>query len=370
MVKGDLDQARQRAEARYGEGSWPRLYFTKGGKGGLKLKRYLDQISQSTAPRTLWFNAEVGHNRTAKAELNALFPETNVFATPKPERLLQRIIQIATNPGDIVLDCFLGSGTTAAVAHKMGRRWVGIEREAATIEAFALPRLRKVVAGEDPGGISLVETLTGEDLAEGVNPGESRAAARVLDAWYKSGALADISGLDGVGDAAIKELVKFLRAADKTKKETIWNGGGGFRMLDVAPSMFVESHGQLFLSEWATNGQLAEATAAQLHYEYEFDPPFCGCRGRSRLTVIDGLVNEDVVRLLVGALADDERVVVAGTAVDPTSRSVLRELRPGSTVRKIPESILHDYRRTTGSEGVSRRVVANVQQSPAEAVNS
>ena len=139
MVKGALDDAQRRAEARHAQGWWPRLYFTRGGKGGLKLKRYLGQISQSTVPRTLWFNTEVGHNRTAKAELNALFPGANVFATPKPERLLQRVIQIATDPGDIVLDCFLGSGTTAAVAHKMGRRWVGIEREAANVAAFARP---------------------------------------------------------------------------------------------------------------------------------------------------------------------------------------------------------------------------------------
>ncbi len=120
MVKGDLKKARERARRRYEEGSWPRLYFTKGGKGGLKLKRYLDKISQTTSPRTLWFNAEVGHNRTAKAEMNYLFPGKSVFPTPKPERLIQRILQIGTNPGEIVLDCFLGSGTTAAVAHKMG----------------------------------------------------------------------------------------------------------------------------------------------------------------------------------------------------------------------------------------------------------
>ena len=192
----------------------------------------------------------------------------------------------------------------------------------------------------------------------------------MLDAWYKSGPLADLAGLEGLGDAVITELIKFLRAADKTKKETVWDGGGGFRTLDVAPSMFAESHGQIFLSDWATNGQLAEATAAQLRYQYEFDAPFCGRRGRSRLAVIDGLVSEDVVRLLVAALPDDERVVIAGTAVDPASRTVLRKLRPGSTVRKIPQSILHDYRQTTRVTSPGRRVVANLQHSAAEAVHS
>ncbi len=114
--------------------------------------------------------------------------------------------------------------------------------------------------------------------------------------------------------------------------------------------MFEEAGGQVFLSEWATNGKPAEATAAQLHYDYE--APFCGRRGRSRLAVIDGLVNEDVVHLLVRALAEDERLVVCGTAVDPTARDALRELRPGSTVRKIPQSILQEYRQMTRWEQV------------------
>ena len=344
MVKGNLDQARQRAEKRYAEGSWPRLYFTKGGKGGLKLKRYLGEISQTTAPRTLWFNSEVGHNRTAKAEMNALFPGASVFATPKPERLLQRILQIGTNPGDIVLDCFLGSGTTSAVAHKMGRRWVGIEREPATVETFALPRLQKVVAGDDPGGITTAETLTGEDLPEGVKPGESRSAARVLEAWLKAEAFADLGGLLGTGDATARELVKFLRAADKTKTEVTWSGGGGFRVLEVSQSMFEVDGGLVFLADQMTNGIMAEATAAQLGFEYEPDPPFSGRKGRTRLAVVDGVVNDSVVRLIVGALPDRERVVICGTGIDTDARLILRELRPGSTLRKIPAALLSEYR--------------------------
>jgi adenine-specific DNA-methyltransferase len=121
-------------------------------------------------------------------------PRSNPLRYPKPERLIERILQIGTDPGDLVLDCFLGSGTTAAVAHKMGRRWIGIEREAETIETYALPRLRKVVSGEDQGGISTVMTLTGEDLPDGVNSGESRAAAMAVDAWSKTGAGATAAG--------------------------------------------------------------------------------------------------------------------------------------------------------------------------------
>ena len=82
-----------------------------------------------------------------------MFSKETLFETPKPERLIHRILHIATNPGDLVLDSFLGSGTTAAVAHKMGRRWIGIEL-GEHCETHCLPRLKKVVDGEDPGGIT------------------------------------------------------------------------------------------------------------------------------------------------------------------------------------------------------------------------
>ncbi|MFO1233450.1 MAG: site-specific DNA-methyltransferase [Paenacidovorax caeni] len=102
-------------------------------------------------PQTWWSYEEVGHTQDAKKEIVSLFGQ-DVFGTPKPERLLQRILHIATNPGDLVLDSFLGSGTTAAVAHKMGRRWIGIEMGEHAL-THCLPRLQKVVAGEQ-GGIS------------------------------------------------------------------------------------------------------------------------------------------------------------------------------------------------------------------------
>lgn len=107
-------------------------------------------------PSTMWDNIEItGHNRQAKYELKNLFPETPVTSllrTPKPEKLIKRVIELTTNEGDLVLDSFLGSGTTAAVAHKMGRRYIGIELgEHAITHCF--PRLKQVVDGEQ-GGIS------------------------------------------------------------------------------------------------------------------------------------------------------------------------------------------------------------------------
>src|SRR5436190_3907862 len=290
-----------------------RIYFGQDNNSQPNIIRYLDE-DEGLVPWTWWPSDEVGHNDESKKEMFALYPNVEAFDTPKPERLMQRIIQIATDPGDVVLDCFLGSATTTAVAHKMGRRWVGIERELATIDTFALPRLRKVVAGEDFGGITDIETLVGEDLPDGVKLGESRVAAKVLDALSKDGVLDDLDGLD---KETTRALVRLLREVDKTTKETTW---------------FEADGGLLFLADWMANGKLAEATAAQLGFEYEPDPSFSGRKGRTRLAVVDGVVNDSVVRLLVDALPGRERVVICGTGIDTDSRSLLRELRPGSTL--------------------------------------
>ncbi|MDD2544894.1 MAG: site-specific DNA-methyltransferase [Burkholderiaceae bacterium] len=128
-----------------------RVYFPNGGSGRPRIKQF-PESQNGLVPMTLWLANDVGDNEDAKKESLALFKDREAFATPKPEALLQRILHIASNPGDLVLDSFLGSGTTAAVAHKMGRRWIGIEmgEHAAT---HCLPRLEKVIAGEQ-GGIS------------------------------------------------------------------------------------------------------------------------------------------------------------------------------------------------------------------------
>jgi len=103
-----------------------RIYFGKDNNSQPNYIRYLSEVP-GVAPWTWWPSNEVGHNDTSKKEILALFGSDNIFETPKPEMLIQRIIHIASNPGDLVLDSFLGSGTTAAVAHKMGRRYIGIE---------------------------------------------------------------------------------------------------------------------------------------------------------------------------------------------------------------------------------------------------
>jgi len=129
-----------------------RIWFGESGNNMPRLKRFLSEVQEGSVSKTIWYRTEVGDNQEAKKEIKA-FDSENVFTTPKPERLIQRIFTLATNPGDWVLDSFLGSGTTAAVAHKMGRRWIGIEL-GEHCHTHCLPRLRKVVDGTDQGGIS------------------------------------------------------------------------------------------------------------------------------------------------------------------------------------------------------------------------
>jgi len=125
-------------------------FIQKDGRWEIYVKQYLEE-SPTRPPATLWLNQEVGHNHEAKLEVR-IFNNQDVFDTPKPERLLKRVLEITTAPEDIILDSFLGSGTTAAVAHKMNRRYIGIEM-GDHAETHCQPRLKKVIEGEQ-GGIS------------------------------------------------------------------------------------------------------------------------------------------------------------------------------------------------------------------------
>ena len=265
---------RERFDGLLAEG---RIYFGKNGRGQPNVIRYLDE-DEGLVPWTWWPATEVGHNDESKKEMLELFPAAEAFDTPKPERLMHRVVHIATQPGDIVLDCFAGSGTTAAVAQKMGRRWVTIEREPSTVETYARPRLEKVVKGEHLGGVT-----------------------------------------EAVG----------------------WEGGGGFRLLEIADSMYeIDGDGDVFLSHQTTNGRFADGVRAQLVFVAEDDPPFCGRKGRVRLAVIDGAVGEAEARHLVGALAARERLVLVAKAFDEGVEPLLAELSPGSRIRKAPRDLL------------------------------
>lgn len=129
-----------------------RMWFGKNGRGVPRRKTYLAENPGYTA-WTWWSNQEVGHTQESKKESINLFGISQAFDTPKPERLLKRILEIATNPGDLVLDSFAGSGTTGAVAQKMGRRWIMVEL-GEHCHTHIIPRMKKVIDGEDRGGIS------------------------------------------------------------------------------------------------------------------------------------------------------------------------------------------------------------------------
>lgn len=128
-----------------------RIYFGKDGKSQPNVIRYLSEI-EGFVPWTWWPSNEVGHTDESKKEIHALFGKNDAFDTPKPERLIQRIIHIASSPGDLVLDSFLGSGSAAAVAHKMERQYIGIEMGEHAV-THCVPRLKKVIEGEQ-GGVS------------------------------------------------------------------------------------------------------------------------------------------------------------------------------------------------------------------------
>jgi adenine-specific DNA-methyltransferase len=129
-----------------------RVYFPKGGDGRPRIKQFQGE-EQGLAPMTWWEASDSGDNEQAKKEILTLFPDIEPFGTPKPEKLIARILTIASNPGDWVLDSFAGSGTTGAVAHKMGRRWIMVEL-GEHCHTHIIPRLKKVIDNEDAGGVT------------------------------------------------------------------------------------------------------------------------------------------------------------------------------------------------------------------------
>ncbi len=127
-----------------------RIFFPTSGSGVPCYKRFLSEVKQGVTPMSLWTYQEVGHTQDAKREIKELFEGQALFDTPKPEALLKRIIEISTQENDLVLDFFAGSGTTCAVAHKLKRKYIGIEM-GEHFECVILPRLKKVIGGFKSG---------------------------------------------------------------------------------------------------------------------------------------------------------------------------------------------------------------------------
>ena len=301
-------------------------------------KRFESELG-GLVPTTIWLHDFVGDNREAKGELTRLSNRSEIFSTPKPERLMKRIIELATEPGDIVLDCFAGSGTTGAVAHKLGRRWVMMESSPATVRTFTKPRLEKVVNDQDDGGITqeTVEEFEGE-LPDEVAPSDVRRTAAVLGKLLETGAFTDIDGLDGAGTKAVLGL---LRSLGRTKKRVVrhWSGGGGFRVLEVGPAPYLYAAGRVLLTDWVKEEMFAKTAAAQLGFSFQPDGPFVGRRGFARLAVVDGVADDVGVKSIVSNLDDGELVTIVAKGVAPGAEEALRQLSTGSRLVKAPDDL-------------------------------
>ena len=252
-----------------------RIWFGKDGKNVPRYKKFLSEIKDGLVPTTIWLREEVGDNQEAKKEVKELIPE-DPFATPKPERLIQRILTIASEEGDIVLDSFLGSGTTAAVAHKMGRRYIGIEMGNHAYTHCKV-RLDKVVAGEDKGGIT---------------------------------------------------------------KSVNWKGGGGYKFYELAPSLIVEDKfGNPVINKEYNADMLAAAMALHEGFEYAPDANFYWKQGKNENAYIYTTtihLTEAVLDAIAKEMREDEYLVIACKSYDADIERAYKNIK----IKKIPQFLL------------------------------
>ncbi len=253
-----------------------RLWFGADGSGVPRKKVYLSE-SAGIAPWTWWTNKEVGHNQEAKKENNALFGSANAFDTPKPERLIQHILHIASNEGDLVLDSFLGSGTTCAVAHKMGRKYIGIEMGEHAY-THCKKRLDMVISGEDKGGIS---------------------------------------------------------------KAVNWQSGGGYRFYELAPTLInKDEFGEYVINPDYSPEMLAGAVALHEGFTYEPDRELFWKQShgseKSYLFVTTRHINTAFLEMISGGMQEDEFLVIACCSFDKG----IEKQNPHIMVKKIPQMLL------------------------------
>ena len=342
------EEAKASAKELMNEGVWPRVYVTGG--GGFRSKSYL-ATKPGKVPEDWWPYTEVGSNDEAKNEVKALFPGEIPFDTPKPERLLERIICIGSNPGDIVLDCFAGSGTTAAVAQKLGRRWVTCELLESNFHKYTLPRLRMVVEDKDGGGISETEgeriAAEGAELPDGVEPIDAFSFNSLLNKLVKEHP-------EFKSDATVK-TIKALTKTQRMKKVVNWRGGGGFQVAHLSPECFDYDPdlNRVMLTDAATGDTLKRSVAANLGFRL-LDPDdetdedtfaalcFHGRRGNAFLYVYEGAASTGLVDWLVSRIRLGETIVLAVTSVTDGIREHLRRSCRGSRIVVIPDDIFRN----------------------------
>lgn len=255
-----------------------RITFGRDGRGRPMLKKYLNEMPEGLKLSSWWTHKEAGSNKEASIHLKKLLGETDVFETPKPEKLIARVLEVATKTGDIVLDSFAGSGTTGAVAHKMGRRWIMVELgDHAT--THVVPRLKKVIDGEDPSGVT-----------------------------------------ESCG----------------------WKGGGGFRTYRLAPSLIeTDQFGQKVISKQYNAAMLAEAMCKHMNFTYapSHDPALYWQHGHSTesdfIFITTLSLSHDALQALSLEVGEGRTLKICCKAF----RARLSDF-PNLTVGKIPQAVL------------------------------
>lgn len=283
-----------------------RVWFGRGGDSLPVIKRYLTDVQDGVVPRTWWPAEEAGSNQSAKRDhLRKLLPEIEPFATPKPEQLLKLVLTISTNPGDWVLDSFAGSGTTGAVAQKMGRRWIMVELGDHCF-THLLPRLVKVVDGDDPMGIT---------------------------------------------------------------EEVGWTGGGGFRFFKLAPSLLEKDKwGNWIVSKQYRPEMLAEAMCKLEGFRYAPDREVFWNHGHSTerdfIYVTTQNLSPDQLRFISEQVGPERTLLICCGAFRG------KPAFPNLTVKKIPQAVLArcEWGRDDYSLNVAEQApVVAVEEAKAEA---
>ncbi len=253
-----------------------RLWFGQDGDNAPRLKVFLSEVQEGIVPDSWWTHQECGNNQAAKKEMLNLFPMQEPFSTAKPEKLLKRVIEISTSPGEIIFDSFAGSGTTGAVAHKMGRRWIMVEL-GEHCHTHIIPRLKKVIDGEDHGGIT-----------QAVN----------------------------------------------------WQGGGGFRYFRLAPSLLEKDKWDNWVINKQYNAaMLAEALCKLEGFTYAPSDTVYWQHGHSTerdyLYVTTANLNHEQLQQLSDEVGPDRSLLVLCTAFRARPNAY-----PNLTVKKIPKQVL------------------------------
>jgi len=285
-----------------------RIWFGETGNNTPRIKRFLSDVKSGITAMTLWLRDEVGDSQEGKREVKA-FNSDDVFQTPKQERLLERVILLASNPGDLVLDSFLGSGTTIAVAHKMGRRWIGVEL-GEHCHTHCIPRLQKVIDGEDFGGI----TVTGKKTP-------------VVKLCKKC------------KETICEECAEKIGEGDKGGRQ-VWFGGGGFRYYKLGPSLIVKDEwGNPVINKEFDAGMLAEAMCKIEGFTFNPDSDIYWHQGQSTETDFIYVTTQFMTKEMLTKISDEvgtkQSLLICCNAFSCDENEF-----ENITIKKIPKTIL------------------------------